>query len=134
MSSFKLAILTPYGHYFNGDVDYLSLANDDGVLGILPKHTPIITTVSVCKLTLIIKGNRHYYSTSGGILNVKPDGSASLMLETIERSDEIDLERAKRSRKRALERLNNKDKNVDLKRAEAALKRAENRIEVAEEK
>ena len=132
MATFKLEILTPYGHYYNGEVDYLSLKNDDGVLGILPKHTPIITTVSLCKILVVIKGNRHLYATTGGVLNVKKDGTVSLLVQTIERSDEIDLERAKRAKKRAEDRI--KDNRGDMKRAENALLRAENRIQVAEDK
>ena len=134
MSSFHLEILTPFGHYFNGEVEYLEFRNPDGVLGILPRHTPIITPVVLCKIVVKIKGNRHSYATTGGLFNMKRDGNASLMLQTIERSDEIDVERAKRALERAEARIKANKANLNLKRAEDAIKRAENRIEVAKDK
>jgi len=134
MSSFHLEILTPFGHYFKGEVDYLEFRNPDGVLGILARHTPIITPVVLCKIVVKIKGNRHSYATTGGLFNMKRDGTASLMLQTIERSDEIDVERAKRALERAEARIKANKANLNLKRAEDAIKRAENRIEVAKDK
>ena len=134
MSSFHLEILTPFGHYFNGDVDYLEIRNPDGVLGILPHHTPLITTVVLSKIVVKIKGNRHSYATTGGLFNMKADNTASLMLQTIERSDEIDVERAKKAKERAEARIKANKANLNLKRAEDAIKRAENRINVAKDK
>ena len=134
MSSFHLEILTPFGHYYKGEVDYLEFRNPDGVLGILARHTPIITPVVLCKIVVKIKGNRHAYATTGGLFNMKRDGTASLMLQTIERSDEIDVERAKRALERAEARIKANKANLNLKRAEDAIKRAENRIEVAKDK
>ena len=134
MSSFHLEILTPFGHYYNGDVDYLEFRNPDGVLGILPHHTPIITPVVLCEIVVKIKGNRHCYATTGGLFNMKKDGSASLMLQTIERSDEIDVARAKRALERAEARINAHKDTLNLKRAQDAIKRAENRIKVAKNK
>lgn len=134
MSSFHLEILTPFGHYFNGDVDYLEIRNPDGVLGILPHHTPLITTVVLSKIVVKIKGNRHSYATTGGLFNMKKDGTASLMLQTIERSDEIDVERAKKALERAKGRIAANKATLNLKRAEDAIKRAENRLNVAKDK
>lgn len=134
MSSFHLEILTPFGHYYNGDVDYIELRNPDGVLGILAHHTPIITPVVLCKIVLKIKGNRRAYATTGGLFHMKKDGSASLMLQTIERSDEIDVERAKQAKARAQARIDAHKDTLNLQRAEDAIKRAENRIKVAQDK
>ena len=134
MSSFHLEILTPFGHYFNGEVEYVEFRNPDGVLGILPKHTPIITPVVLCKLVIKIKGNRHLYATTGGLFHMKQDGSASMMLQTVERSDEIDVDRARRAKARAQARIEEHKDTLNLQRAEDAIKRAENRIRVAEDK
>ena len=134
MSSFHLEILTPFGHYFNGEVEYLEIRNPDGVLGILPRHTPIITPVVLCKITVKISGKRHTYATTGGLFNMKSDGTASLMVKTIERSDEIDVERAKRALERAKRRIQEQKATLNLKRAEDAIKRAENRLNVAKDK
>ena len=134
MSSFHLEILTPFGHYFNGEVEYLEIRNPDGVLGILPRHTPIITPVVLSEIIIKIKGNRRSYATTGGIFNMKQDGTASLMVQTIERSDEIDVARAQKSLERAKKRLHDSNDKINVKRAEDALKRAENRLNVAKNK
>ena len=134
MSSFHLEILTPFGHYFNGDVDYLEFKNPDGVLGILPHHTPIITPVVLCEIVLKINGKRRCYASTGGLFNMKADGSASLMLQTIERSDEIDVDRARQAKARAQARIEAHKDTLNLQRAEDAIRRAENRIKVAQNK
>ena len=130
MSTFHLEILTPYGHYFNGEVEYLEVRNNDAVLGILKNHTPIISTIKLGRIRIKIKGKFKVYATTGGILNVKEDGTVTLMLNTIEKSDEIDLSRAKASLARARDRIEHND--GDIARARAAEQRAINRIEIAE--
>ena len=131
MSSFKLQILTPFGQYFNGEVEYLSLSNSAGVLGILPHHIPLVTDVVLGKVIVVIKGNRHTYATTGGVLNIEKE-KVTLMLNTIERSDEIDVDRAKKSKERAEKRIESGEGN--LKRAQDSLKRANNRLDVADKK
>lgn len=132
MSTFNLTVLTPFGTYYKGEASYLEVRNEDSVLGILPRHAPIISTVKLGKVRITIKGNEHVYACTGGLLHVKKDGSVTLMVNTIERSDEIDVARAKRSKERALKRIEHNEGNI--KRAESSLERAEIRIEVANEK
>ena len=132
MSTFNLTIVTPFGIYFKGDVSFLEVSNEDSVLGILPKHTPIISTVKLGKILVIINGNRNIYATSGGILNVKRDGTVTLLLNTIERKDEIDLTRAKNAKQKALDRIK-RGENLDNS-ATRKLERAQNRINIVENK
>lgn len=132
MSTFNLTIVTPFGIYFKGDVSFLEVRNEDSVLGILPKHTPIISTVKLGKILVIINGNRNIYATSGGILNVKRDGTVTLLLNTIERKDEIDLTRAKNAKQKALDRIK-RGENLDNS-ATRKLERAQNRINIVENK
>lgn len=132
MSTFNLTIVTPFGVYYKGEVNFLEVRNEDSVLGILPKHTPIISTVKLGKILVIINGNRNVYATSGGILDVKKDGTVTLLLNSIERKDEIDIERAKRAKQRALDRIE-KGENKDNS-ANKSLARAENRINIVEDK
>ena len=58
-------------------------------------------------------------------------GVANILVDTIESKEEIDLNRAIASKDRSLERLEKRDPNLDLKRAELALRRAMNRIKIA---
>lgn len=128
---FQLDIFTPKGKYFSEEVDYLEVRNADSVLGILANHTPLISTIKLGPIKIKFNGKTRIYATTGGLLNIKKDHTVSLMLNTIERGDEIDIERAKRSKARAEKHLQEAD--ADKARASASLERANNRIAVAEE-
>lgn len=131
MKTFLLEIITPYGKYFSNEVEFLTVLTTKSLLGILPNHTPLISDVVVSEITIKMNGKTTSYSTSGGLINIKKE-KVVLLLDSIERSDEIDIERAKEAQKRAQERLQraHDDKLIDIARAEAALSRALNRIKV----
>lgn len=128
MRPFHLDILTPYRKYLSKDITYLRVHNDDAILGIMVDHAPIITSVEIS--TMMIEdgdGKQINFAIGGGLLSVK-DNVATLMVNTIESEDEIDFERAERSKHRAMERLEGKIENLDVKRAELSLLRATVRI------
>lgn len=128
--TFKLTILTPYGHYYEGNVEFLEVHSKDYNLGILPHHAPIISTLEIGKMILRDAHEQYEYAIGGGIINVNKE-QVTLILDSIERSDEIDVERAKEAKKRAEDRLNkNDDDQVDINRAKLALIKAINRINV----
>ena len=131
MSTFFLEILTPYGKYFDKYVEELIIQSEDYVLGILPNHAPLVTKVKVSKMFIIQNGNRKCYAVGEGLLNVTKDG-VTLLLESIESKDDIDITRAKDAKKRAEERLATLV-NIDVERAQRALLRANNRISIYED-
>ena len=131
----RVIIYTPFGKYLSTDADYLSVKTGVGVIGVLPNHAPLVSTLEICKLIIKNNGNELHYAISGGVIHIKKDHSISLMVDSIERQDEIDIKRALAAKERAEERLNNKDKTeVDITRAKLSLLRALNRIEVSEDK
>ena len=129
-NSFKVEIYTPVGKYFVGDATYLTVTSSVAVLGILPDHAPLITTLEICKLSIKVNSKELNYAISGGVMHIKKDNEVVLLVNSIERSDEIDINRAKEAQKRAEERLSKHDDEIDVKRAQAALSRALNRISV----
>ena len=130
MSTFLLEIFTPFGKYYDRYVDELVIQTDDYVLGILPNHTPLVSKVKVSKMFIIQNGDRKCYAIGEGLLNISKDG-VTLLLESIESKDDIDIARAKDAKKRAEERLATLV-NIDVERAQRALNRANNRINVYE--
>ena len=130
MSTFLLEIFTPFGKYYDRYVDELVIQTDDYVLGILPNHTPLVSKVKVSKMFIIQNGDRKCYAIGEGLLNISKDG-ITLLLESIESKDDIDIDRAKDAKKRAEERLATLV-NIDVERAQRALNRANNRISVYE--
>ena len=130
MSTFLLEIFTPFGKYFDRYVEELVIQTDDYVLGILPNHTPLVSKVKVSKMYIIQNGDKKCYAIGEGLLNISKDG-VTLLLESIESKNDIDIDRAKDAKKRAEQRLATLV-NIDVERAQKALNRANNRISVYE--
>lgn len=130
MSTFLLEIFTPFGKYFDRYAEELVIQTDDYVLGILPNHTPLVSKVKVSKMYIIQNGDKKCYAIGEGLLNITKDG-VTLLLESIESKDDIDIDRAKDAKKRAEQRLATLV-NIDVERAQRALNRANNRISVYE--
>ena len=131
-NGFHLVVITPYGRYYDDVVDFLEVRSEDYSLGILPGHAPLVSTLSVCKMTTRRQGRTNVYAIGGGVININKE-QVTLILDSIERSDEIDLERAKEAKRRAEERLeqSKKDETIDVSRAKLALLKALNRIGLA---
>ena len=130
MKTFLLEIYTPYGKYFDRYVDELVIQTEEYVLGILPNHTPLVAKVKTSKMEIIQNGNKKCYAIGEGLINVKKDG-VTLLVESIESKEEIDIDRAKEAKQRAESRLE-QPLNIDIERAIKALTRANNRISVYE--
>lgn len=130
MSTFLLEIYTPFGKYYDRYVDELIVQSDDFVLGILPNHAPLVSKVKVSKMFIIQNGDRKCYAIGEGLINITKDG-VTLVLESIESKNDIDIDRARDAKKRAEERLATLV-NIDVERAQRALNRANNRISVYE--
>ena len=131
MKTFLLEIYTPYGKYFDRYVEEVIVPTEEYVLGILPGHAPLIAKVRLGKLEIIREGERSIYATGEGLINVKKDG-VTLLVDSIERKDEIDIDRAKEAKRRAEGRLQ-EPLNIDVERATKALIRANNRIAIYED-
>ncbi|AIE61548.1 F0F1 ATP synthase subunit epsilon [Bacillus methanolicus] len=134
MKTIKVSVVTPDGPVYESDVEMVSTKAQSGELGILPGHIPMVAPLQIGAVRLKKGGKTEYVAVSGGFLEVRPD-QVTILAQAAETSEQIDVERAKRAKERAEERLRaqNQD-NIDFKRAELALKRAINRISVAEKK
>lgn len=130
--SFKLAVISPEGIYFEKEVDSLTVKLTSGYRTILSKHAPLIGALAYAPMHIVEKGKTEYYAIHGGAISVK-DNEVTLIVNSVEHKNEIDLERAKAAKSRAEERLSKKDDiNIDVKRAELALARAIARIKTTE--
>ena len=127
---FLLEIVTPYGLIFSGEVEEATANGSEGEFGVLPEHVPFVTTLKVGMLTCRTGNQTLIFLVSWAYCGIGPRGML-VLADSAEKSDEIDVERAKAAMKRAEERLK-KAEEVDFKRAETALERAVTRIQVAE--
>ena len=126
---FKVRVVTPRGLYKVLEVEILNVETTEGQIGILANHMPIVAMLNISTMTTQESDERHSYAISGGTVYFQ-NNNATVLANTIERSDEIDLDRAEQAKIRA-EELLSASSGIDTKRAEVALKRAINRIKNA---
>ena len=127
-STLNAEIITPTSHFDLGEVEYLRLPGDEGLFGIKKNHAASLISLDVGEVKIIKNGQTEYWSTSGGILDLR-NNNVQLLLETVEKSSEIDLDRATASVERAQKRL--KDKTLNQARVQISLTKALNRLKVA---
>ena len=128
----RLDIVTPYGLTFSGDVDEITATGSEGEFGVLPGHASFITTLKTGMLTCKQGSGILYFFVSGGYAEVEPD-KVTILADSSEKSEDIDIERAKAAMKRAEEQLKQAEEH-DFALASASLERATIRIQVAEKR
>jgi len=126
----KLEIVTPYGLIFSEEVDEVTASGSEGEFGVLPGHVPFVTTLKVGMLIAKTAKESKIFFVNWGYAEIGTD-KVLVLADSAEKSEEIDVERAKAAMKRAEERLK-KAEEVDFHRAEASLERAAARIQVAQ--
>jgi F-type H+-transporting ATPase subunit epsilon len=131
--TFQLEIVTPEKLVVKDDAEEAQIPGLNGYLGILPGHAPLISELAVGVITYRAKGNTHTFAVAWGFAEVLPD-KVTILAETAERPDEIEVDRAQKAKERAEERLKSNDPATDYTRAQDALQRAETRLKVASEK
>ncbi len=132
--SIELIVVTPERQLLRQSVVEAMLPGADGQLGVLPGHAPLITELGIGELIYKPKGGGEvgHLVVLSGFAEVLGD-RVTVLAETAERAEEIDVDRAEKARKRAEDRLASasSDPNVDWGRAAVALQRSLIRIQVA---
>ena len=105
----------------------------NGYLGVLPGHAPLITELGVGVITYRASGMTKTLSVAWGFAEVLQD-KVTILAETAERPEEIDVARAQQAKERAEQLLKSNDPELDYDRAQDDLRRAETRLRVATEK
>ena len=129
----QLEIVTPERLVEKDTVEEVQIPGKKGYLGILPGHAPLITELGVGEIIYKVSGLTRHISVAWGFAEVLPD-KVTILAETAERAEDIDIERARKAKERAEERLRSASGEVDYQRALTALDRANARLDVAERK
>lgn len=128
----KLKIVTPERVVLEADdVEAVYAQTVDGEIGILPKHVPLVTPLAVTVLRYVRQGRKQVAAVMGGILRTNGD-EVSVLSDTAELSEEIDVARARQAQERAEARIRQQAADIDLNRAKAALSRSIVRIKAGE--
>ncbi|MBW1699196.1 MAG: F0F1 ATP synthase subunit epsilon [Deltaproteobacteria bacterium] len=131
----KLEIVTPEKIVVHEEAQIVMAPGSLGEFGVLVNHTPFMTTLKIGSVHYRdISGQERFVFVSGGFAEAMPD-RVTILAESAERRQDIDIERARSAMERAKKRLAQKeDDTIDFARAKAALERAIHRIKLAESK
>ncbi len=130
MGSYIVEIVTPIREVKFENVNYLRCPGLDGSFGVMNKHREGVFALSVGEIKLIQKSKDKYFATGGGYVEIIAD-SVKLLLESLEESNEIDLDRANKSLERAKNRKIQKNSGLNENRIDASLARAINRLRIS---
>ena len=130
MSTFQFEIVTPTRILDKGQVNYVRCPGMDGSFGVMANHLEGIIALYIGEIKVTIDGKEEYLATSGGYTEIT-DEKMQLLVESVEGSDEIDMDRAKRSLERAQVRKEKHSPEIDGARVEVSLYRALIRLRVA---
>ena len=127
-----LEIVTPEKMTFTGSVEEVTIPGTEGEFGVLRGHEAFLTSVDIGELNFTKDGKKTYYAINTGYAEVT-GSKVTVLIETAERSDGIDKDRAQRAKEKAEASLAQMAKeNSEFEKINLALIRAITRIRVAE--
>jgi F-type H+-transporting ATPase subunit epsilon len=125
-----LHIITPDKVLVREDVDSVQIPGKNGYLGILPGHAPLITELMIGEISYLKGGTTTYLAVAWGFAEVLPD-KVTILADTAERAEDIDVKRAQEAKAKADEALRQAAPDLDYDAVQYAQRRAEVRLEVA---
>jgi len=131
MAKFPLEIVTPDRMFFSGEVDMVIARGIEGDLAVLKNRAPLVTPLKIGKIKIEIDNEERVAAVSSGYIKVTDEGT-TIIVDSAEWPEEINIKRAEEAKERAEKRLKNRSDGLDVARAEMALKRAINRLDVAD--
>jgi F-type H+-transporting ATPase subunit epsilon len=133
-TTLRLEFVTPERSIVHDEVDELQLPGEEGFLGVLPGHTPLLVALKVGEMWYR-KGTETFHGFVGfGFAEILPS-SVTILARIAEKADDIDLERAEAAKRRAEDLLAEAAKgsvDMDFERARLALLRAITRLQVSQ--
>jgi F-type H+-transporting ATPase subunit epsilon len=127
----RLEFVTPERAIVHDDVDELELPGEDGYFGVLPGHAPLLAALRLGQMWYRKGAEKRFAFIDGGFAEVLGD-RVSILAQIAERAEDIDLQRAEASKRRAEDRLSKPTlADFDAERARIALLRAITRLNIA---
>ena len=130
MNTIQLEIVTPIRVLDEGQASYVRCPGIDGSFGVMANHIEGVIALDVGEIKVTKDGQDEYLSTSGGYAEIM-ENRLELLVESVEKSGEIDTERAQLSLERANKRKKESDSKFDETRIDASLARALNRLQLS---
>ena len=123
MMPFHLRIVTPDGLFFDGQAEQLIVRTITGDIGIMARHMNYLAPLGMGRAVVIADGKRHSAACIGGMVSVM-NGEVTLMPTTFEWAEDIDVDRAEASFKKASKIIEDAESDADVKLAKAKISRA----------
>lgn len=133
MSKIKVNIVTPDGPVCEMDANMVIAVTEAGEIGVLPGHIAMVAPLQIGALRLKTDGKTEFVAVHGGFIEVRPE-VVTVLAQSAEMAESIDIARAKRAAKEAEEDLKKKTDDLEHRLAELSLKRAINRMHVYEQR
>ncbi|RJE47446.1 MULTISPECIES: F0F1 ATP synthase subunit epsilon [unclassified Dehalobacter] len=129
--TFNFVVVAPAGEVLNTEVEFVLAPGAEGELGILANHSPLIANLVIGVIRYTQNGKVEKMAISGGFMEVAQN-KVTILADTAELAESIDVARAEAAKERAEKRISEKQSETDILRAEVALKRAVARLKATE--
>ncbi len=129
MSTYPLEIVTPDRKFFEGDVELTIVRTAEGDVGVMYNHEALVAPIKIGAIKVKRDGQVRVAACGGGFITVEEEGTTTIITDSAEWEDEIDVDRAKAALERAKARLK-ENKEIDVVRARASMDRAMNRLRI----
>lgn len=134
LKKFQLEVISPERVFYTGDVEMVELTTTEGDIGIYADHIPLTTIVAPGVLTITESAEEQKEAAVlEGFMEITPE-KVTILAQSCEWPDEIDVNRAMEAKARAERRLKSTDTNINMARADLALRKSLIRIELAGKK
>jgi F-type H+-transporting ATPase subunit epsilon len=119
MATIHVDVVSAEGSIFSGEARFVALPGENGELGILPRHTPLITRIKpgAVRIERADNGEEEFVFVAGGILEVQP-GTVTVLADTAIRGHDLDEAKATEARKLAEEAMRDAKSDIDLAKAQ----------------
>lgn len=119
MATIHVDVVSAEESIFSGEAKFVALPGENGELGILPKHTPLITRIKAgaVRIQRADTGEEEFVFVAGGILEVQPN-SVTVLADTAIRGKDLDEAKANEAKKMAEEAMKNAKSDIDLAAAQ----------------
>jgi len=127
---FTLEIITPQRVAFSAEVSEVVVPTVNGLIGVLPRHIPLFTSLAEGEIKIKEEGKERYLAIGGGFMEVSGN-TVSILVSRAVHADEINEAEIKKALQDAKEAVKNKGKSMELADAQAILRRSILELKVA---
>lgn len=122
MATIHVDVVSAEEQIFSGEAKFVALPGENGELGILPRHTPLITRIrpGAVRIERADTGEEEFVFVAGGILEVQP-GTVTVLADTAIRGKDLDEAKASEAKRQAEEALRNAKSDIDVAHAQSEL-------------